>query len=163
MAREINVVQGTTEWRAARLGIPTASQFKRILQPKKMQLSASANDYIYELVAEWVIGQPCDGFHGAFMERGTDMEDEAVRFYELETGLDTREVGFVVRDDGMVGCSPDRLIGNKGGLEIKVPSAQNHIKYLLDPDLLYEEYKLQVQGGLLISGRDWWDIESYNP
>ena len=74
-----------------------------------------------------------------------------------------RAVGFVLRDDGEVGGSPDRLVGEDGGLEIKNPAMHTHIGYLLDPPSLVADYAPQVQGYLYLTGRAWWDVLSYNP
>ena len=110
--------QGSAQWIAARLGLPTASQFSRILTPRTLKPSASAERYLWELLAERIIGQPANDASTKFMERGKAMEAQAVAFYELQRGVDTRRVGFVTRDDGLVGCSPDRFVGDDGLLEI---------------------------------------------
>jgi len=156
----LKMKQGSDEWIQARLGIPTASRFNKIITAGG-QLSKSSNDYMYELIAESVIGQPCDSSKSSFMDRGTELEQDAVDLYEFENDIDVDRVGFCLRDDGLVGCSPDGLINKDGGLEIKCPGAKNHIKYLLGD--IAKEYKLQIQGGLLIAEREWWDVMSYNP
>jgi len=159
--RIINCEQGSDEWHAARLGIPTASRFNNIITPKTMKLSGQAQGYLYELAAEWLLREPCDNSGSAFMDRGIIQEAEAVRYYEFQKDVETIPVGFCLRDDGLVGCSPDRLVGNDGGLEIKCPSAKVHISYLLGS--VGDEYKTQVQGCLYVCERDWWDVMSYNP
>ena len=58
----IDCEQGSREWVEARLGIPTASQFSRLLTPKRMQVSASRHRYRAELLAEWITGEPVDEF-----------------------------------------------------------------------------------------------------
>lgn len=153
--------QGSAAWYAARIGIPTASQFSRILTQKTMRLSASAATYRNELVAEWLLGEALDDGSSTFMERGTALEQEAVDFYELRHDSDVERVGFLLRDDRRCGCSPDGLVGARGGLEIKCPSAAVHVGYLLDA--AGEQYKAQIQGGLWIAERDWWDFLSFNP
>lgn len=157
----INCEQGSKEWHAARLGIPTASRFNNIITPKTMKLSGQATGYMYELAAEWLLNEPYDNISSAFMDRGTSQEDAAIRFYEFQKDVESQAVGFCLRDDGLVGCSPDRLIGDDGGLEIKCPAAKTHIMYLLGS--VGDEYKTQVQGCLYICEREWWDVMSYNP
>lgn len=160
----LDVVQGSPEWLRARLGIPTASQVDRILTPAKLKLSSQAGGYRNQLLAEWLCGYPIDwGGSSQFMERGTDMEPEARAFYELQHDVEARTVGFVVRDDGLFGGSPDSLVGEDGGLEIKCPALHTHIGYLLDPEALVAEYRGQVQAYLYLTGRAWWDILAYNP
>lgn len=158
----IECEQGSIKWRQVRIGIPTASQFKRILTPTG-KLSASATDYMYELIAESLIGQPYNSMSSQFMERGNELEQEAIDYYEFATDQIVDRVGFCVRDDGLAGCSPDGLVGQDGGLEIKCPGAKNHVGYLLNDQLFYPDYKVQVQGSLYVTGRDWWDLLSYNP
>jgi hypothetical protein len=155
--------QGSPEWQDARLGIPTASQFDKIITPKTLVPSKSAISYMYELVAEQLLGEPLDDAASDFMVRGTALESAAVTWYEFEAEVDTTEVGFCLRDDRLVGCSPDRLVGDKGGLEIKCPAPENHVMYLADPDIMVAKYRCQVQGGLWLCERDWWDLVSYHP
>ena len=156
----LNVEQGSKEWHNARLGIPTASRFSQIIT-KTLKPSVSATGYMHELLGEWALGEPSSNFSSAFMERGISTEDEAINYYEFEQEEDTRKVGFCLRDDKLAGCSPDRLVGLNGGLEIKVPSAKIHIAYLLGSPVA--DYHAQVQGCLYITGREWWDILSFNP
>lgn len=160
----IDVVQGSPEWHAARLGIPTCSQADRILTPKTLKPSSQAATYRNQLLAEWLFGYPMD-WTGAsqWMERGTEMEAEARAAYELEMGVDVQQVGLILRDDEMFAGSPDGLVGDDGGLEIKCPAIHTHIGYLLNPDSLADEYRGQVQSILALTGRDWWDLWSYNP
>lgn len=162
---EVDCEQGSPEWFQARLGLPTASGFRRILTPSTLALAAGRVEYLRELVAERVLGRPAneDAHGGAWAERGLHLEAQAVRAYERSTGRTTRAVGFCRRDDRLAGCSPDRLVGEDGGLEVKTPAAKTHVGYLLDPDLLVKDYGMQVQGSLWVTGRAWWDLVSWNP
>jgi YqaJ-like viral recombinase domain len=153
--------QGSEAWHDARRGIPTASQFHRILSPAKLEPSAQRDAYLYELVAERLLGQDFGPDATQFMDRGLKLEDDAVRFYEFAREVETQKCGLCVTDDGLVGCSPDRLVGDEGGLELKTPSAPVHIGYVVDG--LGVKFRLQVQGALWVTGRDWWDLCSYNP
>ncbi len=153
--------QGSPEWIEARLGIPTASEFSRIITPGTGKLSKSADGYVNELLAEYLLGFPVDGASSSFMERGIELETEAYARYEFEVDVDTQQVGFVLRDDGLVGCSPDRLVGDTGGLELKTPAVGTHVGYLLDGPAI--KYYPQVQGCIWICEREWFDLMSYNP
>jgi hypothetical protein len=157
----LDVEQGSPEWLMARLGIPTASNFDKIITPKTMKLSGSIDGYAQQLIAEQLLGVPMDNASGSFLERGNVLEKKAVDYYELQKECDTVNVGFIVRDDGRAGASPDRFVGKDGLLEIKCPSAPVHIGYLLDKDGI--GYRTQVQGQLLIAEREWCDTLSYNP
>lgn len=158
-----DVVQGSDEWKALRLGVVTGSAFDNILTPKTLK-PASGTAYFNQLVAEILTGESQDDFDGtAFTDRGTAMEDEARRWYAFDRGVTLTKVGFVARDDGRVGCSPDSLVGEDGGLEIKCPSAKVHVGYALDHSTFVTAYRGQVQAALYITGREWWDLLSYSP
>ena len=159
----VTVDQGSLDWMQARLGIPTASKYDCLLTPKTRKPSAGVHTYRAELMAEWLLGQPLDWGTTAWMERGTDMEDEAARFYAFDRGVEVEKVGVIMRDDGETGGSPDRLVGEDGGLEIKCPGASQHVKYLLGIDDLATSHIGQVQGYMYLTGRNWWDVLSYNP
>ncbi len=160
----IQCEQGTPEWFQARLGIPTCSRLDEVLTPKTLKLSTSAGKYRNQLLAEWLVGYPLDfGGSSAWMDRGIELEPEARAFYELRNDVEVETVGCILRDDEMMGGSPDGLVGEDGGLEVKCPALHTHVGYLLDPASLVAEYRSQVQGNLYVTGRKWWDVLSYFP
>ena len=154
--------QGTSEWLRLRAGIPTASQFDRIVTPKGA-LSKSADGYMHELLAERMLHEPLVKAVTMWMERGSQHEAEAVAYYEMERNLETMPVGFVTNDEGTIGASPDRLVNADGLLEIKVPSPGVHVGYLLAEHGAGHDYRAQAQGQLWITGREWVDVMSYCP
>lgn len=156
-----DVKQGTQEWAQARMGIPTASNYHKILTPGGKP-SKQAKDYQRHLIAELVMGLPLDAPKTSWMERGSEMESEAVCFYEFDREVAVQEVGFITDDAGRYGASPDRLIGDDGLLEIKCPSPQVHVGYMLYEDV-DADYRVQLQGQLFVAERDWTDICSYHP
>lgn len=157
-----DVIQGSTLWRRLRAGIPTASQFDRILT-KSGARSKQAEKYMLELLAEKITGSPEDSGQTFDMIRGTQMEAEAVKFYEFTNEAQTVPIGFVTNDDGTIGASPDRFVGERGRLEIKAPKAGTHMAYLLQAGAVYDDYKVQAQGQLWISEGDWSDVLSFHP
>ena len=157
----IDCVQNTPEWAAARLAIPTASKFGEILTPTG-KLSAQADKYMLELCAEWLSGQPCDDYQSDWMKRGTELEPEARALYAFRMDVEPQTVGFITRDDGLVGCSPDALIGADGLAEFKCPAPHTHVRYLLG-EKLDSKYLPQVQGQMWIAEREWCDWVSYHP
>ena len=159
----INSEQNTPEWYAARLGIPTASEFDKILTATGKE-STQADAYANRLLAEMIVGHPIKEFEGnGWTERGHEFEQEAANLYALQCDATPVKVGFVTDDAGTVGCSPDRLIGDDGFLEIKNPAAHTHMKYLLDHEALVKDYWTQVQGQHHVLRRTWGDIMSYFP
>jgi len=156
----LDLKQGSPEWHRARLGIPTASQFARILTPTGKPSSA-AERYLHELIAERLLGEQVVDYESDEMHRGTELESQAVAWYELQRDVDAQRAGFCLTDDRLCGCSPDRLIGEDGGLELKTPTITVHVGYLLDS--VGAKFTPQVQGCLWITGRQWWDLVSFNP
>lgn len=150
--------QGTVEWALSRVGRPTCSKYDKILTPKA--LKPAKTNYRAELLAEYLLGQPVEWGSNAWTERGTEMEEEARRWYEFTQDAEVQTVGFIARDDGKTGGSPDGLVGENGGLEIKCLEAVNHTMHLLDEPPTYIG---QVQGYLYLTDRAWWDILFFNP
>jgi hypothetical protein len=159
--RIIECEQGSPEWLQARLGIPSASSYAKLVTTTG-KASAQATAYINQLVAERITGEPTFFQVTDPMQRGMDLEPQARTAYEMETGNLVSQVGFLMHDTLQAGASPDGLVGENGGLEIKCPSAHTHVEYLRDGDLPIKYFQ-QVQGCLWISGRDWWDFMSYHP
>ena len=147
-----------------RRGIPTASEFSRIITPAKGELAAACEEYINQLIGD--IYDPTYGQHddyvSAAMKSGTDGEPAARAEYAMLRDCVVQQVGFITTDDGKFGCSPDSLVNGEGGLELKCPLPKTQVKYLR-AGILPPEYKPQVHGCLWITGRSWWDFLSYCP
>lgn len=150
-------------WRAARVGILTASDFDKIVTPAKRQPSSSIAGLVREKAAEWALGCPLEDFSSGMTDRGSEMEAEAVAFYAGETGSEPVGVGLCLHDTLPVGASPDRLVGEDGLLEVKCPGPKAMVGYLLDPETLRAEYACQVQGQLWVTGRSWCDLYAWHP
>lgn len=157
----INIEQGTEEWHKTRRGVITGSRFKDVVTPSRGELSKSNVSYMYELVAERM-GATVEFYKSEYMQRGNDLEDQAREAYEFIKEVSVKEVGFCLDDCKLFGVSPDGLIGEDGGLEIKCPKETTHISYLAKGELPLI-YKPQVQGSLWVTGRKWWDFMSYHP
>lgn len=160
-----DVPQGSYKWDLLRMGLPTASNFHRILTPKTMQVSEQSVRYMNWLLAEWMIGEPLESPETQWMQRGVALEDQAVRSYCFEANAKAERVGFVTLDNGTAGCSPDRFVTTvkgKGILEIKCPSPQVHVGHMIRKEL-DDDHKAQVQGQMWICQMDWSDVISYCP
>lgn len=158
----LRCAQRSEEWHEARRGVVTASNLSKILTPKG-KLSAQADAYMFTLLAEWLSGNVEEPPTSAWMDRGIMLEPEACSFYQLTRGVTLDLVGFCYLDERLsVGCSPDALVGDDGGLEIKCPSGKEHVRFLLTGEVP-AEYLPQIQGSLWITGRKWWDYLSYHP
>jgi len=157
----VDCLQGSPEWFAARLGIPTSSEFSKIITLAKGDYSKSTSSYMHKLIAEKITGKEATGFMSDWMERGKEMEEEARSWYEFTQDVKVEQVGFVYKDDRkLLGCSPDGLMDI--GLEIKCPSPGVMVSYMLDKKLP-REYVPQVQGSMFVTGFAGWDFLVYHP
>lgn len=157
-----DVDQGSRAWSRLRIGIPTASAFDQLVTPAQLK-PAKGYAYLMRLLTEWALGCSIgDESTSQILERGRDNEAWARNAYTWETGKDVTQVGFITTDDGRAGGSPDGLVGDDGGVELKFPMAKTHVSYLIDPQSLVMAYRCQVQGYLWITGREWWDVCSYH-
>ena len=154
----IECIQGTDEWFKARLGIPSASNFNKIMTAK-CEPSKQREKYLYQLAGEIITGRPHEGFKNKRMEEGNENESASRTIYEFTHGVRIEQVGFCKTDSGLYGCSPDGLVGSDGGFETK--NASPHIQ----AERLYKgwtgsEHHRQVHGCMLVTGRKWWDLVS---
>lgn len=149
--------QGTDEWLMARLGVPTASRFANVLAKGQ---GITRRKYLLTLAGEAITGDLSEGYSNKHMERGQIMEHEARQAYAFTRDVEPARVGFMRRD--RIGASPDSLVGDNGLLEIKTKLPHLQIE-ALDANKLPAEHKAQVQGQLLVSGRDFVDFVSYWP
>lgn len=95
---------------------------------------------------------------------GHAFEDKARALYQFSTDRVVHEVGVIVHPfDSFVGCSPDGLVGDDGGIEIKCPYNDEVAAAGLVHGFDFAEYGYQVQGSLWITGRDWWDCAVFDP
>ena len=157
----IDCEQGSPEWFAARAGLPTASEFSTVMaRGKDGGTSLTRAKYMRQLAGEILTEEPApEGYSNAFMERGKELEAEARSLYSL-TYAPAELVGFL--RNGRKGASPDSLIGDDGGLEIKTAIPAVQIDRLMR-GTLPTEHVAQVQGNLWVSERQWWDYCSYCP
>lgn len=162
------VEQGSAEWHKLHIGIPTASQFHRIITPAKWEFSKQARRYALELALQVLTNEPPRDLTGLWaIERGKELEVAAARAYAFEEDMEAEIelCGFLTTDDGKIGATPDRLINKAkhrpAGLEIKCPLPYQHFEYIIDgfgPD-----YLPQAQGQILVGEFDFVDRYSYHP
>lgn len=157
MIQIFDMEQGSADWFAARAGIPTASMFATV---KAKGDGKTRSKYMRALAGEIITGEPAETFSNGHMARGKAMEDEARETYAFIHDVEPARVGFI--RNGNKGASPDSLIGNDGGLEIKTALPDIQIDRL-DRDRLPPEHIAQVQGNIWIAEREWWDFVSFWP
>jgi hypothetical protein len=158
-------LQGSDEWLALRCGVLTASEMKLVITPTgKPANNDKSRSHLYELAAQRITGHVEPHFISDDMLRGHDDEERARQLYAKtwpQFGPVTTP-GFLTRRfaSGLVlGYSPDFFVTDHGQGECKSRRA----KYQIETGIIGvpDEYVLQVQTGLLVSGRAWCDFISY--
>lgn len=163
--RIVQCVQGTPEWHAARIGLPTASRFADVMATLKSgDEAAGRRNYRVELVVERLTGKPTEQFLSKPMRDGIEREPLARIEVESKLGRIVGQPGFVKHDTIECGASPDGMFDERVGLEIKCPTQAVHFEYLsLPPGKCPSDYWWQVQGGMWITGASSWAFSSFNP
>jgi len=159
-----DVVQGSQDWFDLKCGVPSASNFDKIVTSTG-EVSKQRKAYMYRLVGERITKSCEETYQSDAMARGVELEEEAVKLYELITDTKCEKVGVTYYDEKKSFlASPDRLItgNNKGIIEIKCPNMANHIEYLVNKKLP-TKYFQQIQGQLLCTDAEWCDFISYYP
>lgn len=155
----VECFQGTPEWHAARCGRATASEFAAVLAKGEGKTRAA---YMRKLVAERLTGAVTDSFSNVHTLRGTEHEAMARLCYEAVADDFVEQVGFCQHEELMVGCSPDGLVGRDGGCEFKCVLPHVQVETILRGGIP-PEHRAQIQGGMWVTGRKWWDFGSYCP
>jgi YqaJ-like viral recombinase domain len=151
-----DVAQYSEAYDRLKLGIPTSSNFHKIITPQAKP-SKQWREYACVLIAERLLQRKAEFYNSPAMERGLIVEGEAVDWYEFDQDVITKRVGFITDDDHAVGCSPDRLVGDDGLLEIKAPLPHTQVEYWISGEVS-ERFRPQLQGQLYVSQRSWVDI-----
>jgi putative phage-type endonuclease len=171
--------QRSTAWFDERSGRITASRICDVMAftpgegvwksgPRKGQAKVAVplkarTDYIHQLAAERLTGNAKRSARAPAMDWGTEWEPIARQEYENQTGV-LAEPCFFVRHPvhDFIGASADFLVGREGGGEMKCPYDQEvHLETLLQG--MPKEHVQQVQCGMWVTGRKWWDFVSYHP
>jgi putative phage-type endonuclease len=156
-------IQGSAEWRQARLGKVTGSRIADVMATTKSGPSASRANYMAELLIERLTNNEAEHYHSKPMERGLMLESDAMAAYSRLINSVIDEVGFVPHPTiAMAGASPDGLIGEDGLVEFKCPHAATHLELLLS-GLIPTKYIHQMQWEMACTGRKWCDFVDYDP
>lgn len=160
-------LQGDAAWHGKRAGRITASRFKDVIAfvedaKGNRRPTAARTTYMHELAFERLAEQAKHNVRSKSLDWGHENEKPSHEAYELQTGNVVTYVDFIVHPRyDWLGCSPDGLIGDDGGIESKNPYSEAvHVKTWLEG--MPEEHKAQVQGCMLVTGRKWWDFLSFD-
>lgn len=159
------VEQGTTEWHRMRAGVITASKVHDIIKKGRAKGSYSAARQVYmnELIAQVCTGLLPDELTAKQVMWGKDNEPKALALYDPFEEKDIHQIAFIYGMDMRCGVSPDALVNDNGGLEIKCPwTTSQYIDQLLGGDPK-PEYLTQMQYSMWLTKREYWDFASYDP
>lgn len=158
------LIQGSDEWLAARCGLITASEMKHLLTVKSLKVADNEKTraHIWELLFQRLTGYVEPQYVSDDMLRGQEDEFYARQAY-AEHFAPVQEIGFVTNDSWgfTIGYSPDALVGDDGLIEVKSRRGKYQIQTIAENEVP-EEYVLQLQTGLLVTGRKWIDFISYS-
>lgn len=164
------------EWKKQRRGKFTASEFWKLMTngKDKREMGQVAKSHISEKAVELLTDFDTDDsdYVSTAMQWGLDHESDAVQAIASLKGFKPYMTGqaqeFIESACGHYGCTPDGLIGDNSGLEIKCPNSSTHMIYMDVTDAeslkaIESKYYWQVQGSMLVTGRlNWW-FASYDP
>lgn len=162
MILHTDIEQNSVDWSILRSGKITASEADSLLTPLgKVREGDGVNTYLNQKLTEIWTGGPLVALQGVFdVEQGKILEERAKPAFTLHTGITTQQVAFIESDDHRSGCSPDAMIGNESGCEIKCPRIDTHVGYVLG-GVLPKIYAAQVQFSMYVTGCKNWHFFSY--
>ena len=152
-----NMEQWTPEWFEVRKFKMTASNANTISVNWK-----GLDTYIKEIVSEGLSTWEKEHYSNKHTERWNELEEFAREMYELETGNTVSEVWFIEYNK-YVWCSPDWLVWEDWGIEIKCLMDVKHFSHVIWEEKIDKSHMAQIQMCLMITGRKWWDYVLYNP
>ena len=157
-----DLIQGSDEWLQIRCGLLTASEMKHILTPTlKVANNDKTRAHAYELAFQRITGFVEPQYVSDAMLRGQEDEIYARAAY-AEHYAPVTETGFITCDRWgfKIGYSPDGIVGDDGLIEAKSRCGKYHVQTVATNEVP-DEYVLQLQTALLVTGREWIDFISY--
>ena len=158
----IDCEQRSPEWFEHRRGVLTASQFGDWLTKsgkvaEKARLTAAS-----KCLAEAHGFPDPSPYESDDMKRGVQLEPFALEAFSKQMDFAVDTIGFAKSLHGAFGCSPDGIMDNGEGLEIKCPRMSKLIQYI-KTDELPDEYKAQVHGSMAVTGAKAWWFVAFSP
>lgn len=168
-ANYLEMPQRSKEWFDIRLGCPTSSRIADAIGMLTRKSgdkqaggpTAARERFQMEMADEIISREPSEHYVSVYMEKGIEDEPLALEAYELTYDVVCERIGFVLHPRiKMAGASPDALIGEDGGLEVKCPKRTTHYRYLID-GVVPKLYRPQLYWLMACTERPWWDFMSY--
>ena len=156
--------QHSTDWFAARTGKIGASNVWKVMDfLKSGKESQQRANYRAEMIAEVLTGLPTEHYVSPAMDHGSEYEKVARAEYQLATGLDVTQTGFLLHPTiDRAGASPDGLCDPDGMIEAKCPNTATHLKWITAGEVPQEHID-QMQFGMVCGEMQWCDFISFDP
>jgi YqaJ-like viral recombinase domain len=162
-----DIIQGSDEWMAQRLGRLTASEMRHILTPTlKVANNDKSRAHVWEIAAQRISKFVEPSYVSDDMLRGQEDEFYARQTY-AENFAQVEQCGFVTNDRWgfTIGCSPDGLVGPDGLIECKSRRQKYQVQTIVEHltgGTIPDDYVMQCQTALLVTEREWLDFISYS-
>ena len=161
----VEVIQGSDEWFAVRMGKITASRLGDIMRKTKWGESTYKAKVRLELAIERITGKSASSVvMNKAMYDGQEREPDARKLFEAITGKEVALCGsFDHPTIPNTSASPDGLLrGENACLELKCPTHATHAKNLMS-DTMPKNYIYQVQHQIQCTESDYAYFASYHP
>ena len=163
MSKEL--IQGSDEWFAVRMGKVTASKLSDLMKKTKYGESTYKTRLRMELAIERITGKSASpNFMNQAMHDGVEREPDARKLFEAITGKEVALCGSFDHPEIVnASASPDGILrGENATLELKCPTRITHAKNLLS-DTMPSNYIYQVQWQIACTESDFAYFASYHP
>lgn len=149
--------QNTDAWLKLKRGVLTASNISKVLTPAKLEITKTTG-YLHEFCRQLVDDMPYGDFSTRHTDRGHIEEVFALQVYEANFG-GLKRCGFVenTKHGFKIGCSPDALVGDDGGVQVKSFTPNVQFGNIVE-DEIDNTHMLQIQMELFVTERQWWDV-----
>lgn len=161
-----DLIQGSEEWHAARLGLLTASQMKNIITATTLKpvagIEKGTSAFLLDIVAQRAAQWTEESYSSWDMQRGQVEEVYAKDLY-IKHRAPVKDCGFITNDHWgfKIGFSADGLVGETGFIEAKSRNQKYQTQTIID-GVVPAEYMMQIQSGFLVTEREWCDFISYS-
>jgi len=154
-----DVIQKSDEWYKLRMGKITASNIFLL-----RGYSKTRDDIIRTKASEILTGNYIPlKINSVDIERGTSLENDAIKKYSDKYNINTKDVGFVELDS-FVGVSPDCFSDDNGLAEFKCPRDKNYLNIVVNGEnAISKLYLYQMQMQMWVCDKQWCDYVIYNP
>lgn len=159
-----DIEQRSDAWIQKRLGFCGCSRIGDVMATGRGgQPSATRRNYMHELLCERLTGVHNETYCSKEMQWGVEQEPIARSLYEAKTGQMVIETGGMEHPKikWWYG-SPDGLIGNDGGIEIKCKTTANHLETMMSGKI-DTAHLYQITGYVEIFNLSWYDYVGFDP